>query len=235
MDVAVCDDEEIVRRQLITLLASEPDVETESFSDAEGLLASDKRYALCFLDIRLPGIGGVEAAKRLLKRDATTCVVFVTGAKEYVFDAFDMGAMQHLLKPVEEAKLREVVERARRERMRFDMLREEKLFIRTRQGAFTFPKDRILYVEAQLKKLVVHTKWEAVACYGRLGELEKRMGTAFYRCHRGYLVNMAHIVGYDSSSVALTNGERICLAKERYADFVKSYLRYLQNGGVSFV
>lgn len=61
------------------------------------------------------------------------------------------------------------------------------------------------------------------------------MGDTFYRCHRGYLVNMAYIAGYDSDSITLTNGERVYLAKERYADFVKSYLRYLRNGGACFV
>lgn len=235
MNVAVCDDEDAVRKQLSALIAVERGVEAVSeFSTADELLASPEHYDLLFLDIQMPGVDGVEAARQLRARNSSACIVFVTGVKEYVFDAFDVGALHYLLKPVDPAKFAEVFERARAECLRYDASQEKKLLIRTRTRTETLSSSEILYAESQLKKLAVHTQDRTIEYYGRINELERQLGDTFYRCHRGYLVNMAYIAGYDGDSITLTNGERIYLAKERYADFVKSYLRYLRNGGACF-
>ena len=71
--------------------------------------------------------------------------------------------------------------------------------------------------------------------YGAIGELQKQLGDSFYRCHRGYLVNMAFVSEYKNDSIILNNGEVVILAKEKYSDFVKTYMRYLKNGGGIFV
>ena len=71
--------------------------------------------------------------------------------------------------------------------------------------------------------------------YAAISELEKQLMENFYRCHRGYLVNMAFVVEYSNDSITLNNGETIILAKEKYGDFVKTYMRYLKNGGGIFV
>lgn len=68
-----------------------------------------------------------------------------------------------------------------------------------------------------------------------MNDLEKQLGGNFYRCHRGYLVNMAHIAEYENDSIGLSNGEKIFMAKERYNEFVKEYMRYLRNGGTAGV
>ena len=61
--------------------------------------------------------------------------------------------------------------------------------------------------------------------------LEKELGAQFYRCHRGYLVNLARITGYTGDTITLCNGENIYLAREKYNEFVKRYMRYLRDGG----
>lgn len=57
----------------------------------------------------------------------------------------------------------------------------------------------------------------------------------FYRCHRGYLVNLAHVLEYTTDSITLTDGMKIFLSREKYNAFVRAYMRYLQNGGISYV
>ena len=64
--------------------------------------------------------------------------------------------------------------------------------------------------------------------YAAIGELEKELVGSFYRCHGGYLVNMAFITGYGNDSIALNNGETIILSKDKYSEFVKVYMRYLK-------
>ena len=92
----------------------------------------------------------------------------------------------------------------------------------------------ILYIESRVKKVAIYTikAGEAIAFYASMDELEQQLGTSFFRCHRGYLVNMAYIAEYNNNSITLNNGSIVYLAKKKYSAFVKAYLWYLQSGGV---
>lgn len=68
-----------------------------------------------------------------------------------------------------------------------------------------------------------------------MNELEGQLREEFYRCHRAYIVNMVHVVEYDNESITLTKGDKVYLAKKKYGEFVKAYMWFLQNGGVSSV
>ncbi len=80
----------------------------------------------------------------------------------------------------------------------------------------------------------IHTagRKDIVEIYATMDEMEDQLGEDFYRCHRAYLVNMAHITEYGKDSITITNGDQICLTKKKYRDFVKAYIWYLQNGGI---
>ena len=112
---------------------------------------------------------------------------------------------------------------------------QKNIFIKTRNRSFTINHDNILYIENRGKKVEIHTSNEIIETYASMNDLEKQLGGNFYRCHRGYLVNMAHIAEYENDSISLSNGENIFMAKERYNEFVKEYMRYLRNGGTACV
>ena len=109
------------------------------------------------------------------------------------------------------------------------------LFIRTRN--LTLDQSDILYIESRAKKLEIHTTGadKAIEIYAAMDELERQLGEDFYRCHRAYIVNMAQITEYDNESITLTNGDKVYLTKKKYGEFVKAYMWFLQNGGVSSV
>ena len=92
----------------------------------------------------------------------------------------------------------------------------------------------ILYIESRAKKVEIHTDGskDIIEIYATMEELEGQLGEDFYRCHRAYIVNMAHITEYDNDSITITNGDKIYLTKKKYGDFVKAYMWYLQNGGI---
>ena len=75
----------------------------------------------------------------------------------------------------------------------------------------------------------IHTTRETIEAYASMNELERQLGGSFFRCHRGYLVNLAYVAEYNGQSIILNNGECVYLAKERYGEFVKIYMRYLRN------
>ena len=234
MDIAVVDDEKAIREHVCALIEEQqPGSVIEAYATGEELLASGKRFDIVFLDIQMDGMNGIEAARELRERQEDTVLIFITGVKEYVFDALDLYAFQYLLKPIDEGKFAEVLQRAAGEAKK---KKEKKcLFIRTRN--LTLDQSDILYIESRAKKLEIHTTGadKTIEIYAAMDELEGQLGEDFYRCHRAYIVNMAQITEYDNESITLTNGDKVYLAKKKYGEFVKAYMWFLQNGGVSSV
>ena len=234
MYIAVVDDEKVIREDICELIEKQrPESSVEAFSTGEELLASEGRFDIVFLDIQMDGMNGIEAARSLRKRQEETVLIFITGIKEYVFDALDLYAFQYLLKPLNEKKFVEVLDRAVKEAGR----KKEKrgLFIKARN--LTLDQTDILYIESRGKKVEIHTARdkESIEIYASMEELEGQLGEGFYRCHRAYIVNMAHITEYGSDSILLPNGAKVYLAKKKYGEFVKAYMWHLQNGGVSSI
>ena len=236
MEVAIVDDEKVIREQIKKLVVKyEPDCNAKTYETGEELLAEGKKYDVVFLDIQMEGMNGIDTARSLREKQEDMVVIFITGVKEYVFEAFDVSAFHYLLKPVEEKKFSEVFERAKKEVKKRTTQEQKNIFIKNRNRSFTINWDNILYIENRGKKVEIHTGNEIIETYASMNDLEKQLGGNFYRCHRGYLVNMAHIAEYENDSISLSNGENIFMAKERYNEFVKEYMRYLRNGGTAGV
>ena len=236
MEVAIVDDEKVIREQIKKLVVKyEPDCNAKTYETGEELLAEGKKYDVVFLDIQMEGMNGIDTARALREKQEDMVVIFITGVKEYVFEAFDVSAFHYLLKPVEEKKFSEVFERAKKEVKKRTTQEQKNIFIKNRNRSFTINWDNILYIENRGKKVEIHTGNEIIETYASMNDLEKQLGGNFYRCHRGYLVNMAHIAEYENDSISLNNGENIFMAKERYNEFVKEYMRYLRNGGIACV
>lgn len=236
MEVAIVDGEKVIREQIKKLAVKyEPDCNVKYYETGEELLAEGKKFDVLFLDIQMEGMNGIDTARALREKQEDMVVIFITGVKEYVFEAFDVSAFHYLLKPVEEKKFSEVFERAKKEVEKRTTQGQKNIFIKTRNRSFTINHDNILYIENRGKKVEIHTSNEIIDTYASMNDLEKQLGGNFYRCHRGYLVNMAHIAEYENDSISLSNGENIFMAKERYNEFVKEYMRYLRNGGTAGV
>ena len=121
--IGVCEDDSKYRESLAFLLEKylhhrENDLIIEEFSTGDALLQWLEKHQgeldICFLDIEMPGKNGMETARNIRKKDARMLLVFLTGYREYVFDGYEVDALDYLLKPVRERKLQEVLDRARK-------------------------------------------------------------------------------------------------------------------------
>ena len=234
--IAIVDDEKVIREQIKKLIEiRQTDCEIDAYGTGEDLLKAGKGYDIVFLDIQMDGMNGIDTARALRQNAENTVLIFITGVKEYVFDAFDVAAFHYLIKPIEELKFYEVYDRAVLEVGKRKQQANGQLFVKTRNRNATFNQSDIIYIESRAKKVEIHTKTDIVEAYAAIGELEKQLVGSFYRCHRGYLVNMAFITEYGYDSITLHNGETIILSKDKYSEFVKVYMRYLKNGGGIFV
>lgn len=230
MNIAVCDDELVIREQIREMiLFQSAGHRVELFCSAEELLQSEICFDVILMDIQMEGLNGIEAARALRKRGENAVLIFVTGIKEYVFEAFDVAAFHYLLKPVDGDKFYEVFNKAVKEAEKNK--EQEYLFIKSKNKKLKIKTEDILYIESMGRKVEVHLKSEIIEIYARMNDLEEQLGNGFYRCHRGYLVNMAHIAEYENYSIRVSNGETIFMAKERYNQFVREYMWYLRNGG----
>ena len=236
ISIAIVDDEKVIREQIKNLIEKRQEECTiDTYSTGEEILQTDKCYDIVFLDIQMEGINGIDTARALRQKAEDTILIFVTGVKEYVFDAFDVTAFHYLIKPINEQKFTAVIERAVLEVGKKKQQVNGQLFVKTRYRNVTLEQKDILYIESRAKKVEIHTKTDIMDAYASIGELEKQLKENFYRCHRGYLVNLALVTEYSNDSITLINGESIILAKEKYGEFVKVYMRYLKNGGGIFV
>ncbi len=235
--IAICDDEANTRAYLSSLIRAQScPCEIVEYASAGDCLADTQELDLLFLDIELApsgsGLDGMALARTI--RERTTgpqpVIIFVTGYERYVFDAFDVGAFQYLLKPVDEEKFAQVFTRAVAQ---IGTAREKPgpvLTLQSANASKTVPLDSICYIESSNHKVELHLKDGVFACYAKIGDLEVELQDQFFRIHKGYLVNLSYVDGYSKSEVTLTNGERLLLSKYKYQDFVKAYLHFLKRG-----
>ena len=235
--IAICDDESNTRAYLSSLIMAQScPCEIVEYASAGDCLADTQELDLLFLDIELApsgsGLDGMALARTI--RERTTgpqpVIIFVTGYERYVFDAFDVGAFQYLLKPVDEEKFAQVFTRAAAQ---IGTAREKPgpvLTLQSANASKTVPLDSIYYIESSNHKVELHLKDGVFACYAKIGDLELELQDQFFRIHKGYLVNLSYVDGYSKSEVTLTNGERLLLSKYKYQDFVKAYLHFLKRG-----
>ena len=235
--IAICDDEANIRAYLSSLIGAQScPCEIVEYASAGDCLADHREIDLLFLDIELApfgsGLDGMALARKIRERATRTqpVIIFVTGYERYVFDAFDVGAFQYLLKPVDEEKFAQVFSRAVAQ---IGTTKEKPGRVLTLQSANTsrtVPLDSIYYIESSNHKVELHLKDGEFACYAKIGDLELELQDQFFRIHKGYLVNLSYVAGYSKRSVTLTNGERLLLSKYKYQDFVKAYLHFLKKG-----
>ncbi|OYP30510.1 hypothetical protein CG709_06765 [Lachnotalea glycerini] len=90
-------------------------------------------------------------------------------------------------------------------------------------------KDEIFYADNAARKIILHTRSENITFYEKMDDLEQKIGGQFFRCHRGYLINLDAVTSYDMTHIRLKSGEEVCMAKQKYNSFVTAYMEYLRR------
>jgi DNA-binding LytR/AlgR family response regulator len=215
MRALLVDDEAPARSELRYLLGSHKNVQVvgEAASAAEALaLAKAVHYDVVFLDVEMPGLTGLDAARLVREQPRPPAVVFVTAHAEYAVDAFSVEAFDYLLKPVDPDRLARVLERLAERPAEGPPV--EKIPVVAGGRTELIDYDQVHYVQADGDYSRVHTYDRSYLCTSSLGELEEALpGNRFARIHRSYLVNLAKVAavkraGPDRIRLALDDAER---------------------------
>lgn len=206
MKVLVVDDEPLARERLIALLGEIGGAEVvgEAGSGTALLEAAPAlRPDVVLLDIRMPAMDGLEAARHLAALDAPPAIVFCTAYDEHALAAFDVHAIDYIVKPVRGERLRHALERARR--YSGEQLRQagdgaagrqrSHLCARVRGSLVLVPIEDVAYLQAEDKYVVVHHIGGDVLIEEPLKDLEEEFGDRFVRIHRNCLVTRSRLLG----------------------------------------
>ncbi|TWI66309.1 LytTR family two component transcriptional regulator [Pseudoduganella lurida] len=244
----IVDDEEPGRTNLRLALADHPDwqlvAECDSAAGARTALA-DSDIDVVFLDIRMPGESGLVLARELARLQAPPLIVFVTAFSVHAVDAFEVHALDYLLKPVDDARLAQAVERAaallaRRQREAYGAaLRDytdpdadrlpQHLHVRSVGRIDRVAVADILWIESAGNYVELHLAGRTVLHRITLNRLEALLDpAAFLRVHRGAIVRRGEIATLASSgdgSWRLTlRGGAVVPVSERYLAPLKAAL-----------
>lgn len=235
MRIAICDDEKNIRELIANKVVKQyPDAEIIFFQSGEELLLVDESMDILFLDIQMSGIDGMETARELRKKDKRVILVFVTAVEEYVFQAFDVGAFNYIVKPIDDGKFSDVLHRTVDKWSSQNINEkepEERYVLINNSGVHTkVILDKIVYAEVFNRKVVIHKLDGEIEYYGKMSDLESLAGDNFFRPHRAYLINFKYVEKYDATTIYLERGT-VLMAKQNYPEFVKKYMKYIQKRG----
>ncbi|MDI9238480.1 LytTR family DNA-binding domain-containing protein [Lysobacter sp. LF1] len=207
MRVVIADDEPLARERLRGLLAEQRGVEVvaEAADGQHALHAcAEHRPDLVLLDIAMPGIDGLEAARHLAAFEPRPAVVFCTAYDAHALSAFEAEAIDYLVKPVRAERLAAALERVRtfaagRERAAAAGVpqggqRRSHLCARLRGSLRLIPIEDVHYLHAEEKYVVVHHARGEDLIEESLKSLEDEFGERFVRIHRNCLVARHEIV-----------------------------------------
>jgi len=201
LKVLIVDDESPARARLRSLLAEIGDVEVvgEAVTGVEALQsAAGLAPDVVLLDVRMPGMDGIEAARHLNALEAPPAVIFATAYDEYAIKAFDAQAVGYLLKPVRKEKLAAALQQAGRlTRPQLQKLaaagsrpRRSHIAARHREGLRLIPIEDVQFFFAEQKYTTVrHVRGEDLI-EDSLRALEEELGQDFVRIHRNALVSV---------------------------------------------
>jgi DNA-binding LytR/AlgR family response regulator len=208
----IVDDEYPARMELRFQLSRFPDVEIigEATNAREALRLIDALdYDVIFLDVQMPGMTGVDLVRQLKGRESMPKVVFVTAYENYAIPAFEMRAVDYLLKPFESERLAETIERLRElkgsaqapaEKSEGEEAAPKKppglSFLLTEKDdkQIPLPLHEIVYIFSEGYNVYVQTWGERLLARYTLQELTERLPQdQFFRCHRSYLINIFQV------------------------------------------
>lgn len=231
--VAVCDDEMLDREYAVTLLKAwakrnKAVFLIEEFNSAEAFLfsfAEDKSYDIILLDIEMGELDGVALAKKIRQQGCLAEIVFITGFPDFIAQGYEVSALHYLMKPVKEEKLFEVLDKAAARRDK----KEKTIILKLESESAVVPLREIVSIEAQGHYTLIKTEKSEFRVRLSLSEIEGELDDSFVKCHRSFIVGIAHIKSIGREQVLTDNGETALMSRRLYDKTNQAFIKFYKG------
>ena len=234
MNIIVCEESRVERDTLCSFISRffyeiNCPVEIAVYDDGDSFLntmttlkAGDIKIA--FLDIYMPGVNGIDVAKRIREIDEDMVIVFTTTSLEHGLDAYSVDALQYFVKPVGYSEVEKILKKCVKlfaESLRSIEVLSDRLTVR-------IPLKDITYIEVFDHACHIHTPTETIKNYRSLDEIERQLdGSSFLRTHRSYIVNMRYVDDVAANEFILSNGTAVPIRRNDKITVKQAYRDYL--------
>ena len=233
MYIAICEDQIKELKILEDLLQfwqqeRKTVVRIESFSSASALLdaARTKKFTLYLLDVMMPGIDGMAAAREIRSFDTSANIVFLTSFPFFAYESYRVKALDYLLKPVRSELLFPILDKLSREEEKL----QEALTLKTQTSIIRVPFSHLVYVEVLNKHLYFNLMdGSVVNIVGRMKDYEELLLSRpeYMRVHRSYIVNMLQVKEFSATGICTFTGKNLPVSRRLYSQLQKDYMKLL--------
>lgn len=235
INIAICDDEEVqvdLLKKYVNSWAKRTNrkVNIDKFYSGDAFQFSwsmDRRCEILLLDIEMSGINGVDLARQIREEDEIIKIIFITAIPDHIQEGYDVDAINYLIKPIEESKLGQCLDRAVEK-----IPKEEKTILVNQDGEIIrIIQDEILYIEAFSHSVEINLGDGRYIIRESIGKIEEELDKGmFIRCHRSYIVGIKHIKKISRTDIELDNKDIIPVSRRRYSKTNMAFIDYFRGG-----
>jgi two-component system LytT family response regulator len=227
--VAIVDDEPLARVGLRAVIEKDPEVVVvgECMGTEAAAMIERERVDILFLDVQMPEVDGFDVLAAL-RPDKAPITVFVTAHNEYAVRAFDVHAIDYVLKPIEDTRLLTALARAK-SRLSHRSRYTDRFLVRERGKIVVVRAGDIDWIESADDYVTLHAGGETHLVRQTMSDLEASLdGGRFVRVHRGTIVNIDRVrevvsLMHGDSTLVLVDGTRVRLSRTRRSEFEKRF------------
>lgn len=235
MNVLIVDDEQLARQRLRKMLSAT--IGCQIIGEAEtGEDALRKTQVtqpdVVLMDIRMPGMDGIEAARYISRMDKPPAIIFTTAFSDHALSAFETHAIDYLLKPIKQSRLEAALDAAKRmNKAQLNQLRadkfdntRQKICVKSRGSLELIPVEEIIYFKADQKYVTLRTAEQEYLIEESLKMLEEEFSQQFIRIHRNALVAQQMLNGLTKN-----NDGHACIRFNDIDDLLEISRRHLSS------
>ena len=197
------------------------------YADGESFQADFRhQFDLILLDISLPGMNGIQAARILREKDNDVAILFLSQAAQDAMFGYEVDALDFILKPIDHAAFSQCIHRAI---TRIRDRNTQYLLVTDRNGSARLAVDEICYIESRGHDLVYHTANGSHTVKGTISDAEQQLAPRhFFRCNKGYLISLRHVEGV-RNGCALVHGTALLISRPRKKKFLQALTDYYEG------
>lgn len=230
MKIAVCDDEKVQRELIVRSTRQyfsdrKVPVQIQEYSSAEQLMFQYDLHSdidIVLLDIQMEGMDGIALAKYLRNKNEGLSIIFITAMTDYIYEGFQVNAINYLLKPYEEEKLFACFDKAVEECSK----QEELLVLRVDKELLKIKKNHILRAESDGHYVQLVTSDHNYRMKKSMKELEQELSEQhFLKISRSDIINLLGIERITTKEITLMNGDKLLVPKGKHKEISEAFIQ----------